>query len=191
MNAADVGRFIAVQRKKKTLTQKELAAQLNVTDKAVSKWETGKCYPDIEMIEKLSEIFEVSINEILSGKRIEPENQMEEAERNVIRVMKASENNQRKWKTVSLLFILITIGVDMILVVFSVVHEREDHQELTCAEAAFDEENIGSTVENEKIFDTGFSLTVLKDKQFRIDNQFTGYSETFRSPAGTRITIIK
>ena len=47
---------------------------MNVTDKAVSKWETRKFYPDIEMIEKLSEIFEVSINEILSGKRIEPEN---------------------------------------------------------------------------------------------------------------------
>lgn len=74
MNAADVGKFIAVRRKKKSLTQKELAAQMNVTDKAVSKWETGNFYPDIEMIEKLSEIFEVSINEILSGKRIEPEN---------------------------------------------------------------------------------------------------------------------
>lgn len=54
---------------------------LHVTDKAVSKWETGKCYPDIEMIEKLSGIFEVSIHEILSGKRIEPENQIEEAEK--------------------------------------------------------------------------------------------------------------
>lgn len=50
MNAIDVGKFIALQRKKCSFTQKELAEKLNVTDKAVSKWETGKCYPDIEII---------------------------------------------------------------------------------------------------------------------------------------------
>ena len=65
-----VGKFISEQRKSKGLTQKELAEQLNVTDKAVSKWETGKGYPDIEILEKLSEIFCVSINDILSGEKI-------------------------------------------------------------------------------------------------------------------------
>ena len=64
MNRFDVGRFIAQLRKENGLTQKELAEKLNVTDKAFSKWETGKCYPDIETIEKISHLFEISINEM-------------------------------------------------------------------------------------------------------------------------------
>ena len=73
MNAKDVGAFISNLRKRKNLTQKALAEELNVSDKAVSKWETGKCYPDIETIERLSGFFGVSINEILCGRIVEKE----------------------------------------------------------------------------------------------------------------------
>lgn len=113
MNAIDVGKFIALQRKKCSFTQKELADKLNVTDKAVSKWETGKCYPDIEIIEKLSEIFDVGVNDILSGKIIGSENQVVEAEKNIIDVMKTSEKKQRKWKKISIIF-MITIYITVV-----------------------------------------------------------------------------
>lgn len=94
MNANDVGHFISELRKANSLTQKELAERLNVTGKAVSRWETGKCYPDIEMIEKLSDFFEVSINDILSGKLTEPQEREKEADKNLVDVMKSSKRSK-------------------------------------------------------------------------------------------------
>lgn len=60
MDKITVGRFIAEQRKLHSLTRKQLAEMLNVTDKAVSKWDTGKCYPDIETPENISVVFDCS-----------------------------------------------------------------------------------------------------------------------------------
>ena len=56
MNTQKLGAFIAQLRKEKGLTQLQLAERLNVTDKAVSRWETGKNYPDIDMFEDLSKV---------------------------------------------------------------------------------------------------------------------------------------
>ena len=64
-----IGGFIAKERKAKSLTQKELAAMLNITDKAVSKWERGLSLPDISMLNPLSECLGVSVSELLNGER--------------------------------------------------------------------------------------------------------------------------
>ena len=88
MDKLSVGRFIAEQRKAKGLTQKQLAEELNVTDKAVSKWETGRSYPDVETLEKLGCFFDVTVNEILSGKLINRTDFAEEADKNVVQVMR-------------------------------------------------------------------------------------------------------
>lgn len=138
MNAIDVGKFIALQRKKCSFTQKELAEKLNVTDKAVSKWETGKCYPDIEIIEKLSKIFDVGVNEILSGKIIEPHEQVVEAEKNVIDIMKTSKKNQSKWKIIALILSIITVLITVFFIFFNVNESIKEHQPLTSTEAIFD-----------------------------------------------------
>lgn len=69
MEHEKIGAFISLLRKEKGLTQKELAAQLNVTDKAVSKWERGLCYPDISLLSPLSEVLGVSVADLLSGAR--------------------------------------------------------------------------------------------------------------------------
>ena len=61
------GQFISERRKAIGLTQKELAERLGVTNKAVSKWETGGGMPDVSMLRKLSEILEVSVDELLAG----------------------------------------------------------------------------------------------------------------------------
>ncbi len=108
MNTIDVGKFICELRKEKGLTQKELAKNLNVTDKAVSKWETGKCYPDIEMLEKISTLFNVSINEILSGEKIQPEKIQEQADKNIIQVIKKSNKEKSKGQIIALILSIIT-----------------------------------------------------------------------------------
>lgn len=69
MDCKKTGRLIFSLRKEKKLTQKELAEKLNITDRAVSKWERGLGAPDISLLKPLSEILEVSINEILIGEK--------------------------------------------------------------------------------------------------------------------------
>ena len=69
MNAQKTGEFIKALRKESKLTQAELAEKLSCTDKAISRWETGKGLPDADMLLSLSEVFGVSINEILLGER--------------------------------------------------------------------------------------------------------------------------
>ena len=63
------GRFVAQLRKERGLTQRELAEQLHVTDKAVSKWETGKGFPDLKLLDPLCQVLEVSLVELLQGER--------------------------------------------------------------------------------------------------------------------------
>ena len=71
MDTNSTGNFIAERRKQKGLTQKELSERLHVSDKAVSRWETGKGFPDTSLLKPLSDILEVSVSELLSGKLIE------------------------------------------------------------------------------------------------------------------------
>lgn len=71
MNKEGMANFICELRRAKNLTQKQLAEQLNITDKAVSKWERGLGYPDITTLSKLSEVLGVTINELLNGSRDE------------------------------------------------------------------------------------------------------------------------
>lgn len=69
MDNLKFGSFIAELRKEKNMTQKELADRLHVTDKAVSKWETGKGFPDLKLMEPLAEELGVSLVELLQGRR--------------------------------------------------------------------------------------------------------------------------
>ena len=71
MNQYITGTIIKELREKNQLTQAELAEKLNVSDKTVSKWETGKGYPDISMLEPLAKVFEVSVAELLSGNAVQ------------------------------------------------------------------------------------------------------------------------
>ena len=83
MNQIDTGKFIADCRKEKGLTQARLAEMLNITDRAVSKWETGKCMPDSSIMPALCRILDISVDELLSGKRAETEDHGEKVRRNL------------------------------------------------------------------------------------------------------------
>ena len=70
MSTRSTGEIISTLRKEKGLTQKELASKLNVTDKAVSKWERNIAYPDTSTIPALAELLEVSVEELISAKAV-------------------------------------------------------------------------------------------------------------------------
>lgn len=78
MNQLKIGKFIAERRKGKNLTQMQLAEKLNITDKAISKWERGIALPDSSIMLELCDILDISVNELLSGEKLIMENQNNE-----------------------------------------------------------------------------------------------------------------
>ncbi len=109
MNTQDFGKFVAQLRKEKGMTQLQLAEKLNVTDKAVSRWETGKNFPDIEIFEDLSKILEVSVSELLEGKRIEKEELITVSEENVVKQIKKNKKHKKIYLVIIALVTAIAI----------------------------------------------------------------------------------
>ena len=104
MNQEEIGKFIAKCRKGKNLTQAQLAEKLNITDRAVSKWENGKSMPDSSIMLELCEILGITVNELLSGEKITMENSEKKADENLIALKKKDENNIRKNVVISIVF---------------------------------------------------------------------------------------
>ena len=84
MDLDKIGKFIALNRKNKGLTQEQLAEKLGVTNKTVSRWETGKYMPDLSLLKPLSEELGITLNELLSGEKIEEQKIVENMEKNII-----------------------------------------------------------------------------------------------------------
>ena len=91
MDKNTTGRFIAELRKQKGFTQKELAENLMVTDKAISRWETGKGLPDTSLLKPLGDVLGVSVTELLSGKKIEEVDMKERADNIILEALNYSK----------------------------------------------------------------------------------------------------
>lgn len=100
------------------MTQKELSEVLNVSDKAISRWETGKGYPDVSSLMALSEFFSVSVNELLSGKRIDIEKLPTAADENALEIIRKNERiNQKQKKQVAIYTLLLIIAISPVLII--------------------------------------------------------------------------
>lgn len=106
MDVAKIGKFIATCRKKANLTQAELAEKLNITDRAVSKWEVGKSLPDSAIMLELCNLLNISVNDLLTGEIVTMEEKQNNLEQKVIELIKEKETNDRK-----LLNLEILIGI--------------------------------------------------------------------------------
>ena len=95
MNQETIGKFIATCRKEKGLTQAQLAEKLNITNREVSKWESGKSIPDASIMLDLFKILGISVNELLSGERIAMENYQKRAEENLVELQQKANNAQK------------------------------------------------------------------------------------------------
>lgn len=106
MDQVKIGKLIAKCRKEKKMTQVELANQLGVTNKSVSKWENGVCLPDVSLYKKLCEILGITLNEFFSGKKLSDEKFKEVADNNLLSALENStftlkdkiDFYKRKWK---------------------------------------------------------------------------------------------
>jgi transcriptional regulator with XRE-family HTH domain len=113
MDQLKIGRFIAERRKEQGFTQSQLAERLNVTDKAVSKWETGRGLPDAVSMLPLCEILGITVNDLLSGEVVQMENYNKELEQKLIEMVKEKEKNDRQ-----LLKLEWVIGILSIIILF-------------------------------------------------------------------------
>lgn len=96
MDQIKIGKFVAECRKKNNLTQLQLAEKLNITDRAISKWENGKAMPDSSIMLELCNELKISVNELLSGELIEMKDYNQIAEKNLLEMAKKEEVQNKK-----------------------------------------------------------------------------------------------
>ena len=99
MDQVKIGRFIADCRKAQKLTQMQLAEKLNITDRAVSKWETGKSLPDSSIMLELCGILGITVNDLLSGEVVKVNNYNDKLEKNLLEMVKEKEANDKRLLT--------------------------------------------------------------------------------------------
>ena len=116
MDQVKIGKFIAQCRKNNNLTQMQLAEKLNITDRAISKWENGKAMPDSSLMLDLCKELKISVNELLSGEMIEMKNYNESVEKNLLDMVKQKEQADKR-----LLLMEIVIGVLASIILFILV----------------------------------------------------------------------
>lgn len=96
MDQVKIGAFIADRRKQANLTQMQLAEKLNITDRAVSKWETGKSLPDSSIMLTLCSILSITVNDLLSGEVVTMENYNKELENNLFEMIQQKEQADKR-----------------------------------------------------------------------------------------------
>ena len=111
MDQAKIGRFIAGRRKTVGLTQMQLAEKLGITDRAVSKWETGKAMPDTMLMLDLCAILKISVNDLLNGEVIQMDEMKEKSEQLLLELTKQKEEADKK-----LLAMEIVIGIFSVII---------------------------------------------------------------------------
>lgn len=113
------GSFIAQMRKNRGLTQRQLAELLNLSDKTISKWETGRSSPDNSIMLELCTILNISVNELLSGERISEDVYISRAEENLVELIKEGEERDKKerWTKIGTIlgFLLMIVMIYVVL----------------------------------------------------------------------------
>ncbi|MCH5190758.1 MAG: helix-turn-helix domain-containing protein [Oscillospiraceae bacterium] len=126
MDQVKIGKFIAECRKKNGLTQMQLAEKLNITDRAVSKWETGKAMPDTSIMLTLCNILNISVNDLLSGEVVSMDNYNKQMEKNLIEAVKQKEEADKRLLSLEI-FIGVLVSVVLIaLIMIATVVQMED-----------------------------------------------------------------
>ena len=112
MNQIKIGKFISNTRKEIGLTQAQLAEKLNITDKAVSKWETGKSLPDAAIMLDLCNVLQITVNDLLSGERVSMENNNQKNEQLLLDMAKELEKkNKTIWTAMWTIMTASIIGL--------------------------------------------------------------------------------
>ena len=116
MDQVKIGRFIAACRKKANLTQMQWAEKLGITDRAISKWETGRSLPDSSIMLELCSIFGITVNDLLSGEVVAMDHYNKTLENNLLEMIKQKEQVDKQ-----LLRLEIFIGVTVSIILYVMI----------------------------------------------------------------------
>ena len=111
MDTVKIGKYIAQKRKNLGLTQREIAEQLGMSDKSVSKWERGVCLPEVSVYMELCRILGISLNEFIAGEDIEQVELQEKSEQNILEVTKDGNHKKRRLKAIIAVLVCICVAV--------------------------------------------------------------------------------
>lgn len=120
MDQSKIGKFIAECRKDNKLTQEQLAEKLGVTSKSISRWENGKTMPDLSLMRPLCDILDITMNELISGERIDKKEYQKKSEENIINTINYSNKKTKFFK----IFLGCLITIFLILVLMFVIDVR-------------------------------------------------------------------
>lgn len=115
MDQKKTGSFIAAMRKQQNFTQRDLAEKMGVSDKTISKWETGRSMPDLCYLKDLCEALQISVNELLSGECLSEDDYSVRAEETIMALMKDNDESRKKNRVVRSLAGICLAAVTLLL----------------------------------------------------------------------------
>lgn len=110
MDQITIGRFIAKKRKEQNLTQEQLAERLGVSNKTVSKWETGKCMPDYSVVNKLCEELKISVSELMDGEETDGKSVRVYDDEQILDLLRRTQELEKQKVTLTGI-ILVVMGI--------------------------------------------------------------------------------
>ena len=124
MDQVKTGQFIKACRKEKALTQREVAEKLNISEKTVSKWETGNGLPEVSLMLPLCDLREISVNELLSGERLDEKKYFEKAEQNIMSLIQEKAEAKKKL-IIAVIVALVTIAAGLTIIILADLLEMQ------------------------------------------------------------------
>ena len=119
MDQIKIGKFIAQRRKQENLTQMQLAERLGITDRAVSKWETGKALPDSSLMLMLCDVLKITVNDLLSGEVVSMDNYQEKSQQMLLEMVKEKEEKDKMLLRSELLVGILSLIPLLIATIFA------------------------------------------------------------------------
>ncbi|SNV77229.1 helix-turn-helix domain-containing protein [Clostridium cochlearium] len=119
MNQLSIGKFIAQKRKEHNMTQEQLAEKIGVSNKSVSKWETGKCMPDYSVVQELCKELEITVAELMDGEEIEENSVRIYDEKQIMDLLKRMQDLEQQKNTMYGI-LLIVMGIASLAVSHSI-----------------------------------------------------------------------
>ena len=117
MDQIKIGKFIADERKTKKYTQRELADKLGISDKTISKWERGNGFPEVSLLLPLCNELNITVNELLSGERLQEVDYKKKAEENMVNLVKEAQESKKKIVMSALVATLVIIAAVPLFVI--------------------------------------------------------------------------
>lgn len=117
MDQIKIGKFIAEERKAKKYTQRELADKLSISDKTISKLERGNGFPEVSLLLPLCNELEITVNELLSGERLQAMDYKKKAEKNMVNLVKEAQESKKKIIMSAMVGVLVIVAAVPLFVV--------------------------------------------------------------------------